>query len=104
MAEKAISVCADEADRITSLCYDDLTGNTGWTRTTVETLGLDMDAALNDEHGACLYKLVDGCVVERTIEERMKDWPPEPDPVQTPEEKIAELELALRTLLGDDIY
>lgn len=103
MAEKEISVCADEAGRITSLCYDDLTGNTGWTRTTVETLGLDMDDALNDEHGACLYKLVGGHAVERTIEERMADWPPEPDPVQTPEEKIAELEEALRALLGGDV-
>lgn len=91
-------MCTDEANRITSLCLDDLTGNTGWKRTTVGTLKLDIDAEIFDDHGACLYRLSGNKAVLRSEEERMADWPEdEPTPEESPtveelQEKVTEQE------------
>lgn len=73
-----ISVCVDIDRKIVSLCPNDMSGNTGWIATDTDILGIDMTANLFDEHGAPMYKLVDGVAVERSIGERMKDWPEEP--------------------------
>lgn len=94
MAQKTISYCIDEQDRITSLCMSDMSGNTGWYVSTVDALGLDMDAELFDDHGACAYKIVNGAAVQRSQQEREQDWPEpeEPEPVTTIEEVSERLE------------
>lgn len=84
MAEK-ISYCVDSESRLTSLSPYDMSGNTDWYCTTVDALGLTMDDALWDDHGACLYKVEDGAAVLRSEEERRADWPePEPEPEHQP--------------------
>ena len=103
MDATAISYCIDTEARITSLCPNDMSGNSDWYLSTVQALGLDMDSNLYDDHGACLYKLVDSAAVLRSEEERRTDWPEEPEPVPSPEERIAALEdelAAAKILLG----
>lgn len=101
MTQTAISVCTDAENRITSLCVDDLSGCSDWQRTTVEALGLGMDAELWDDHGAALYRLENGVAVPRSEAERQADWPEEPDNLNEPTEE-SELAQAARILLGVD--
>ena len=98
MAETSISVCTDAENRITSLCLDDLSGCSDWQRTTVEALGLGMDAELWDDHGACLYRLENGVAVPRSEAERQADWPAEEEPEPTEAEQLAQ---AARILFGE---
>lgn len=69
-----INICLNDKYSIVSLCIDDLSGNTGWIRCDTNELGIDMTANLFDEHGAPMYKLIDGVAVERSIVERTEDW------------------------------
>lgn len=78
--------------RITSLCNDDMSGNSGWNLSTVQALGLDMDSNLYDDHGACLYRLENGAAALRTEEERRADWPEEPEEQPTVEERMDAVE------------
>ena len=64
----------DSESRILSVCPDDLTGTSDWYWL---ELGLTPDSVLTDDHGAALYKYEGYEVVERSLEERMADWPPE---------------------------
>lgn len=70
----------DYAGRVLGANSNDMTGNTGWEQDEVpEDFDINM---LYDEHGAALYKLVDGELATRSEEERQADWPePEPVPV-----------------------
>ena len=101
MANKLISYCVDADGRITSLCPHDMAGNSDWYTSTVETLGLGMDAELWDDHGAAMYRLEDGVAVPRSEAERQADWPEEPDNLNEPTEE-SELAQAARILLGVD--
>jgi len=75
--------------RIFALNENDMSGNTGWEE--IET-GLTVNDPLTDNHGAALYKVVNGASVERTQEEREADWP-EPEPrVPTIPERVTTLE------------
>ena len=98
MAQTAISVCTDAGNRITSLCVDDLSSCSDWQRTTVEALGLGMDAELWDDHGAALYRLENGVAVPRPEAERQADWPEEEEPEPTEAEQLAQ---AARILFGE---
>ena len=71
------SYCIDSENRVLSVCPDDLRGTTGWD---YGDIGLTPNDNLWDDHGAALYKLAGGKAVERTMEERMADWPAEPEP------------------------
>lgn len=66
-----LSYCIDSEGRITSLCPDDLSGCSDWA---YGDIGLKMSDELYDMYNAALYKLVDGKAVERTEQERSKDW------------------------------
>ena len=66
-----LSYCVDDEERIISLCMDDLSGCSDWA---YGDIGLKMDDALYDIHGAALYKLVNGIAVARSETERSKDW------------------------------
>ena len=92
MAATAISYCIDAEARITSLCPNDMSGNSDWYLSTVQALGLDMDSELYDDHGACLYRLENGAAVLRTEEERRADWPEEPEEPPTMEERMDAVE------------
>lgn len=60
---------------------NDLTGNTDWIRVELnEETALLLTDHLLDDHGAPMYKWVDGVVIERTEEERRAEWPPDPEP------------------------
>lgn len=101
MANKLISYCVGADARITSLCPYNMAGNSDWYKSTVEALGLGMDAELWDDHGACLYRLENGVAVPRSEAERQADWPEEPDNLNEPTEE-SELAQAARILLGVD--
>lgn len=90
-----ISICTDERGCIISLCPDDLTGTTGW-QLAEGNFNLTIKDDLFDLYGAPLYTLTDGQAIERFEEERMVDWPPEPEPSET--EQLVE---AARILLGE---
>ena len=70
----------DCAGRVQGANPNDMTGNTGWEEVEVsEDFDIDL---LYDSHGAALYNLVDGEIIERSEEERRADWPePEPIPI-----------------------
>ena len=68
----------DCARRVLSASSKRMDGNTGWEQAEV-TDGFNIDA-LYDSHGAALYGLIDGRMVERSEDERRADWPPEPMP------------------------
>lgn len=78
-----VSYYMDSEKRIMSICNDDLTGTSDWYR---GEIGLTVNDNLTDDHGAFLYKLENGIAVERAIEERMADWPEEPEPEATLED------------------
>ena len=98
MANKLISYCVDADGRITSLCPHDMAGNSDWYTSTVETLGLGMDAELWDDHGAAMYRLEDGVAVPRSEAERQADWLTEEEPEPTEAEQLAQ---AARILFGE---
>ena len=75
-----MSYSVDSEERLISVCDDDLSGCTDWYAGDV---GLTPNDDLWDDHGAALYKVVNGVAVERTLEERMADWPQEPEPEAT---------------------
>lgn len=65
----------DHRDCIVALNTSNMGGNSGWQKTT--KLGIDPAADLTDDHGAALYRLVDGVAVKRSEAERQEDWPEE---------------------------
>lgn len=77
-----------EGDKIVSICPDDLSGCSDWHR---GEIGLTPEDNLWDEHGAALYRLENELAVERSIEERMADWPAEPEIEATAEDYRAAL-------------
>ncbi len=58
---------------------------------------------LTDDHGAALYKVVNGTVQERTQEEREADWPPDPTPVPSLAERITFVEDCLLEM-SEEVY
>lgn len=66
------SYCLDEEKRIISICADDLSGCSDWHRGDIDLTPAD---DLTDDHGAALYKIDNGEIVKRTLEDRMADWP-----------------------------
>ena len=68
----------DYSGRVLGANPNDMIGNTGWEQAEVpDDFDIDM---IYDNHGAALYKLMDGELVPRSEEERQADWP-EPEPV-----------------------
>lgn len=68
----------DPAGRVLGANPNGMTGNTGWECAEVpEEFNVD---TLFDSHGAALYELMDGQLVERSEDARRADWPPEPMP------------------------
>lgn len=102
----------DDAGRVLALNPNDMTGNSGWSGTTEEALGLAADADLHDAHGAALYELQDGAAVLRDEAARQADWMVEEAPapasddipgrVSVLEEDTATLTDAVNILLGVD--
>lgn len=66
----------DHRGCVMSYNYGDMSGNTDW----VYYDGALPSDNLTDDHGAAMYQLFDGVVLERPLSERMKDWPPEREP------------------------
>lgn len=83
-------VYLDERDCIMAVNPNDMTGNTGWQQ--ADDVGLAVDDRLTDDHGAALYKLVNGEAVERSQQEREADWPDDPEPTPSVPEQIAALQ------------
>ena len=67
---------------VMSYNYGDMSGNTDW----VYYDGALPSENLTDDHGAAMYQMFDGAVLERPLAERMKDWPHEPEPEATAED------------------
>lgn len=86
--------------RVLALNSGDMTGNTGWQQ--VNTT-LTPNDRLTDDHGAALYKVVNGTTQERTQQEREADWPPEPEPVPTLAERITFVEDCLLEM-SEEVY
>lgn len=84
-----MSICTDVQGRVTGICPDDLTGGLGWVW--IET-GLTPATNLADERGIALYKMLDGAVMARTVEEIEADAPTPMAPAPTPEERLGALE------------
>ena len=93
-----MSICADVQGRVTGVCPDNLTGGQGWVW--IET-DLTPATELCDEHGIALYKLVDGVVCARTVEEILADAPAHESTVTEPaiEKRLAAVESAMLDLL-----
>ena len=87
-----MSVCTDAQGRVTGVCPDNLTGGHGWAW--MET-DLVPDDNLTDERGIALYKMVDGAVSARTIEEVEADVPAPEIPAPIPDERMDQVEAAL---------
>ncbi len=95
-----ISVYTDARNCILSVCYDDLSGCSDWQRADID---LTPNSNLTDDHGAALYRLENGEVVERTVEERQADWPEEePEPEEPDYGELQELADAAKILFGED--
>ena len=81
----------DYARRVLGANPNDMTGNTGWEHAEVPD-DFDIDQ-IYDDHGAALYKLVDGQLIERSEDERKADWPePEPVPVDPTKQLRADVD------------
>ena len=93
-----ISVCTDAQGRVTGVCPDNLSGGNGWAW--IET-GLMPATELCDEHGIALYKLIDGAVCARTVDEISADTPAPESTVPEPtiEERLAAVESATLDLM-----
>ena len=86
-------IYTDDRGCIMGINNNDMTGNTGWQQE--DKVTLTVDDRLTDEKGAALYKLVKGKAVERTEEERMADWPEEPEPTPSMPEQIAAIQASI---------
>lgn len=86
--------------RVFGLNDNNMTGNSGWQQ--VNTV-LTPEDQLTDDHGAALYKVVNGTVQERTQEEREADWPPDPTPVPSLAERITFVEDCLLEM-SEEVY
>ena len=86
--------------RVLALNSRDMTGNSGWQQ--VNTT-LTQDDRLTDDHGAALYKVVNGTTQERSQQEREADWPPDPEPVPTLAERITFVEDCLMEM-SEEVY
>lgn len=74
----------DDENRV--LAYNEqesMDGNTGW----IEYDGTLPSTQLTDDHGAAMYELFDGTILERPLSERMKDWEPDPEETREPTEE-----------------
>lgn len=94
-----VCVKLDEANRITAVNSSDFLTNTdGWTEIDRgfgdkfhHAQGNYFPHPVTDDRGICRYKLVDGAVVERSVEEMDADWvTPEVKP--TTEQRVDALE------------
>lgn len=90
-----ISVLLDNRNCILSVCRDDLNGCSDWQNVEIQ---LTPEDDITDSHGAALYRLENGALVERLEEERREDWPVEEEPEPTDTEQLAE---AARILFGE---
>ena len=79
----------DDQGRLLGLNEADMSGNSGWMP--VATV-LTVSDPLTDDHGAALYKVVNGTVQERSKQEREADWPPAPTPQPSLSERITFVE------------
>lgn len=94
-----VYVRLDEANRITAVNSSAfLPDATGWTQIDSgfgdryhHAQGNYFPFPLTDDRGICRYKLVDGAVVERSVEEMDADWAP-PDERPTTEQRVDALE------------
>ena len=86
-------VYTDEQSRVLACGPNNMAGNSGWQEADVP---LTVDSTLMDDHGAALYLLRGGELITRTEQERMADWPPDPEPSE--DEQIIE---AARILFGE---
>lgn len=93
-----IWILTDDRGCVLALNPNDMTGNSGWIGSTVEALGLSVDADLHDQNGAALYKLIDGAAVQRDIAERQGDWGDAESPALPIEERVDVLEEDTATL------
>ena len=90
-----VSVLLDNRNCILSVCRDDLSGCSDWQNADIQ---LTPEDDITDDHGAALYRLENGALVERPEEERREDWPVEEEPEPTYAEQLAE---AARILFGE---
>ena len=90
----------DSEGRLFGLNDSDMSGNSGWMQVNTS---LSADAPLTDDHGAALYKVVGSTVQERSKQEREADWPPEPTPVPTINERFTFIEDCLMEL-SEEVY
>ena len=81
--------CVDNEGRVLAMNAGDMTGNSGWQQVNTTLTPADR---LTDDHGAALYKVVNGTTQERTQQEREADWPPDPEPVPTLNERMTAAE------------
>ena len=92
-----ISVLLDNRNCILSVCRDDLSGCSDWQNADIQ---LTPEDDITDSHGAALYRLDDGELMERPEEERREDWPVEEEPELTEAEQLAQ---AARILFGEEV-
>lgn len=86
--------------RVLALNEGNMAGNSGWQQ--VNTVLTPADQ-LTDDHGAALYKVVNGTTQARTQQEREADWPPEPTPVPSLAERITFVEDCLLEM-SEEVY
>lgn len=86
--------------RVLALNARDMSGNSGWQQ--VNTT-LTPDDRLTDEHGAALYKVVNGTTQERTQQEREADWQQEPEPQPSLSQRITFVEDCLMEM-SEEVY
>ncbi len=98
----SIWVLTDDAGRIVALNPNCMDGNSGWSETTEEALGLAADADLNDDHGAALYALQDGAAVPRSAAERETDWADEQAPPPASDDLVGRVTVAEGTIATHD--
>ena len=92
-----VSVLLDNRNYILSVCRDDLSGCSDWQNADIK---LTPEDDITDGHGAALYRLENGELVERPEEERREDWPVEEEPELTEAEQLAR---AARILFGEEV-
>lgn len=90
----------DNDGRLFALNDGDMTGNSGWQQVNTTLTPADR---LTDDHGAALYKVVNGTVQERTKQEREADWQPDPAPVPSLAERITFVEDCLMEM-SEEVY
>lgn len=68
-------VLTDAQGRVMNLCRHDMTGQSGWTASSEDALGVSLEAPLFDASGACLYTLSNGALSARSEQARAGDVP-----------------------------